>query len=1295
MRLRRYRVLSGALSIVVLLNLFLPLHSVYSTALTSNPLKNPLSTVTWKDVAKTAAFDPIDDQQSSDDSDLLGNASNAMLQASKASVTVNSSPTTAYYYKARLGTLANGNVSTSFYLGLDLDGDSSTPVADVFVEANVSSSNGTYSISYHKSDPTKDGLSPSTTSWLNSATDTAVEEEIYTQTKGSYSGNNGFVDTVVSGNNYVLPSASNDLDSDGQTDKYVTFGFTWASLKAFAARAYPTRFANLQATDTVVLFTFTSTSQTSNGDIGGVDDQTADLTKTWAQLGVTFTSTLDNIATGSPAKPVVNHLVTADTTPTVTGTANLKSGDQLKVVINSVQYVYSFDGNAGNDTITLTPINGDNYTWTVNVTSALPTGTYDVDASITRSGTIVTDASTSELVISNNPTVSGIAITSSAGSDNTYAEGDDIQATVTFSSAVDVTGTPTLKINVGGTLVNATYVSGSGTANIVFKYTVVQDDLDLSGVSIPSDALALSGGTIYANGTTNAAVIKHSPLTDNPLHMVDAVKPVPLSAEAYQTQLDIYFTDDMNLKATNGATTGRFLVMRKPAGGSLATVAVSAVATTANPRKVTLTLASPISPTDEVMVSYVDATSNNDATGVTQDIAGNDTASFTMGVKTDDLDAIVAAIEQSGKNSGDYNNDDIQDRMQPGFLQVPLTNATDFASRSISSADAKFGAVAVGTISEANKKTALVNGSIVKLTANARISAMNLRPIAQATGTGRSFSTPASDIYEVTVIPDDGTSLVDVDPTTTGKQVRIVIDLPEPVTADTYMKKKLVGTSVVWFPFLDDQNLTTYDNGATLVTDSNGDVTRVVVTMTDGSVGDYDKTINDTIMDLGYLAVTDKKVHISMSDTQLTKGQTSLVTFCFANQVTGFSNSDIVVQNGTLGTLSSAVVNTDGTVCYTATFTPTANISDATNVISVLPSSYTYPQGQAGTGGTSPNYTIYTKGTTLPNPLVGPLDMTDDTDSGASPDDEITSNGLPKFTLTGQSGLTFELYGPTGTKLTLGKNYTVNYLNGIYGIALTDAVAGGTVNKFGKYSFGGLTGNPAATSDGTYTIKALNGFGQRATVGSFKINTAMLATKRGTHKAYIKGYTDGTFRGEQNINRAEMAAILYRTVSKAKIFAIPTYTDVPTTFWGYKEITTVSQMGLMSSKEANKFLPDGSITRAEFASIVSRLIGPPNPGTVSMTDVDASHWAYTSIKKMLLSGIMSSYPDGSFRPMSYMTRAEVVTVYNKYLNRGPLQNVTTSTWSDVNAQHWAAKDIEEASTDHDFSIKSDLKEYLK
>ena len=115
------------------------------------------------------------------------------------------------------------------------------------------------------------------------------------------------------------------------------------------------------------------------------------------------------------------------------------------------------------------------------------------------------------------PTVSSIAITSSPGSDNTYATGDIITVSLTFSEAVTVNttgGTPDVQLNIGGSRAFANY-SGDGSSAVVqpFSYTVEPFDRDSNGVSLLANSLRLDGGTIQATDDSANATLTHSAMS--------------------------------------------------------------------------------------------------------------------------------------------------------------------------------------------------------------------------------------------------------------------------------------------------------------------------------------------------------------------------------------------------------------------------------------------------------------------------------------------------------------------------------------------------------------------------------------------------------------------------------------------------------------------------------------------------------------------------------------------------------------------------------------------------------------
>ena len=96
-------------------------------------------------------------------------------------------------------------------------------------------------------------------------------------------------------------------------------------------------------------------------------------------------------------------------------------------------------------------------------------------------------------IIDDDPNITEVAVTSSAGRDNTYGLGETIEISATFSTAVDVNGTPSLGLWVGRNWRAANYLRGSGADTLVFGYTVRSEDSD-------GDGIRMDGGYQDSNG---------------------------------------------------------------------------------------------------------------------------------------------------------------------------------------------------------------------------------------------------------------------------------------------------------------------------------------------------------------------------------------------------------------------------------------------------------------------------------------------------------------------------------------------------------------------------------------------------------------------------------------------------------------------------------------------------------------------------------------------------------------------------------------------------------------------------
>ena len=197
------------------------------------------------------------------------------------------------------------------------------------------------------------------------------------------------------------------------------------------------------------------------------------------------------------------------------------------------------------------------------------------------------------------------------------------------------------------------------------------------------------------------------------------------------------------------------------------------------------------------------------------------------------------------------------------------------------------------------------------------------------------------------------------------------------------------------------------------------------------------------------------------------------------------------------------------------------------------------------------------------------------------------------------------------------------------------------------------------------------------------------------HDAYLLGYEDGTVRPEGSITRAEVATIFFRLLtdeSRDKFWSQTNdYTDVPADAWYNNAVSTLSNAGILDGYEDGTFRPDGNITRAEFATITARFLEASYDGGNRFPDIDG-HWAAEYINEAANAGIVDGYPDGTFQPQQFITRAEAVTMVNRTVDRHPdadhlLDNMVT--WPDNPESAWYYAQIQEATNAHAYTMHTD------
>lgn len=201
------------------------------------------------------------------------------------------------------------------------------------------------------------------------------------------------------------------------------------------------------------------------------------------------------------------------------------------------------------------------------------------------------------------------------------------------------------------------------------------------------------------------------------------------------------------------------------------------------------------------------------------------------------------------------------------------------------------------------------------------------------------------------------------------------------------------------------------------------------------------------------------------------------------------------------------------------------------------------------------------------------------------------------------------------------------------------------------------------------------------------------------HFAYVVGYSDSTVRPNANISRAEVATIFFRLLKSdirdGNLTADNDFSDVSDGQWHNKAVSTMAKLGIVKGRRADRFDPDASITRAEFAAICARFSTKPVENSGSFSDI-SGHWAENEIERAVAFGWISGYPDGTFRPDARITRAEAMTMINRVLCRMPQSESdlldSMVTWPDNKPSDWHYLAVQEATNSHDFDRQGEVGE---
>ncbi len=248
----------------------------------------------------------------------------------------------------------------------------------------------------------------------------------------------------------------------------------------------------------------------------------------------------------------------------------------------------------------------------------------------------------------------------------------------------------------------------------------------------------------------------------------------------------------------------------------------------------------------------------------------------------------------------------------------------------------------------------------------------------------------------------------------------------------------------------------------------------------------------------------------------------------------------------------------------------------------------------------------------------------------------------------------------------------------------------------------------SGTAEETYTYsfsKTSSGGGGGGGGSHSNRNTAKTEPKqeevlnKEDHFQYVQGYPDGTVRPDANITRAEATVIFFRLLTDAVrenyLDTENSFTDVNHADWYCLGISTMENGGFVNGYEDGSFRPNGYITRAELATIISNF-DDLSPVEESKFPDAAGHWAEAYINSAAEKGWLSGYADGLFRPNQLITRAETMSMINRVLNRSVDADglhKDAKQWQDNPVDKWYYYAVLEATNPHEYERNADTEHW--
>jgi HEAT repeat protein len=131
---------------------------------------------------------------------------------------------------------------------------------------------------------------------------------------------------------------------------------------------------------------------------------------------------------------------------------------------------------------------------------------------------------------------------------------------------------------------------------------------------------------------------------------------------------------------------------------------------------------------------------------------------------------------------------------------------------------------------------------------------------------------------------------------------------------------------------------------------------------------------------------------------------------------------------------------------------------------------------------------------------------------------------------------------------------------------------------------------------------------------------------------------------------AILSSTLVVSMAAMPVFAQSRFSDVNDSYWASEYVRSLTSSNIISGFPEGTFQPDAQMTRAQFASILSRGFAQADKrAPMTFRDVPSNHWAAGAIASAYRQGFLQGYPDGSFGPEQPITRLEVLVALSNGL----------------------------------------------